>query len=129
MIETAKETFMKILSIVEYKGDREDFYKRFMNNCYSKALLELSRVAPEGKRDEILRMLNIIDSSEDMLLLLRETFGEGKFETVLAQIIRKEIEDYVKRLIPVLTEEQKVGLQSLSEDICCEFLDTVGIEE
>jgi hypothetical protein len=119
MAEPGAELFYKILSIVGFNGDREAFFKEFVRLCNKRALQKAMSEISEDARKKL--VASIESNDEDIDLVIEETIGKGNYAQKVLESTSEELQRYVKKVGPLLAENHKQELVSLSEELLSEL--------
>lgn len=112
MNQDPKDIIIKVLDIINYQKDKESYAKEFLGFCYQKAFLSYLETLPEEKQKELQQQLPEGSSPEKVKELLSGLVSTQEYEQSLEKAIKEVFDDYLKEIMPSLSEDQITNLQA-----------------
>lgn len=112
MHSTTREIIVKILTIIEHDGDKEEFSHKLIDMFHRQAILDVIENLPLENRETIKRQMenNITPEMEKTLILQHVT--PDKYLEALKKSSRTILSEYLKSIMPVLTPKQSTDLDA-----------------
>lgn len=107
------QTIDKILDIIGYSDDKEEFVEKFFNKCETAAVLKLVNELPEDKRKEVENKVK----SGNFDNLLDKYVDKENYRRTLTEAAELALTDYLTELAPLLSQSQKNQIQSLLQTV------------
>lgn len=120
MNQDPKTVLTRVLEIIDYPHDKEEFIKEFYLLCYEKALLTYISSLPSKEQKELKAKLPTV-SNEEKTLILDTLSGQDEFKEFMEGATREVFADYIKTIFPTLTEEQCKNLQDYLNSLAVEI--------
>jgi hypothetical protein len=105
-----REAFTKILEIMEYQDDKNEFINTFILACMKEAAgLQILAMPPEKKESFQTKLLSS-DTIEKITVLMSEYIPEHKFEVEFQKVLEKNFLTFLTTMRPSLDPEKQVEL-------------------
>lgn len=105
------DIILKILEIIDYKGDRQKFANQFIENCQKQALLDLISALPENKQIALRQQLLHSDASSNIQQVLKQYFPEEKYLEAISRATENAFSDFLQAIKDGLSGDQSSNLQ------------------
>lgn len=105
------DIILKILEIIDYKGDRQKFTNQFIENCQKQALLDLISALPENKQIALRQQLLHSDASSNIQQVLKQYFPEEKYLEAISRATENAFSDFLQAIKDGLSGDQSSNLQ------------------
>jgi hypothetical protein len=117
--------FLKILEVINYTEDKEDFIKEFEKNIKIQTVFDLVRSLPNEKQDELKkRLIEVDDNPEKIVEILKEYFSADKIQEEIKNITKNSFSEYIETILPTLSASQTDSLQKILEEVATPPLQT-----
>lgn len=107
-----KDVLLKILEIIEYTEDKDNFTDAFLKNIYLQSVSDLASNFTQDKELEVKSKLSQVDSPERLEEILRTHFTGEEINEALKTSSYNAIQEYIKTIDPTLSNEQKQSLRN-----------------
>lgn len=111
MEDNVEEILEKILTIIDYKDDKSAFIQEFMNLCVRGAFVEYLKILPQERNIELQQILQENDPL-DIKERLEPYMTTEEYKQFLQQSSQTLFQEYVDKILPIITEEQKNNLNA-----------------
>ena len=101
----------KILTIVDYSGDRDAFAAKFVDLCYRDALAEAIIELEDTKESEVVKKINETGGDvEKIKAIVMAEIPQDRIDEHLLWSLRRNLEGALKTIVSMLTDEKKKEL-------------------
>ncbi len=104
------EIILKILDIIEYSDDKNEFAENFMYVCNMKAIVEMLQLLPEKENEEIHNLLKETKDENLVIEKLKEYIHPDEFHEILSSTSALLFQEYIEHILPTLNTFQKENL-------------------
>ena len=104
------KTIEEILEIINYQQDRQKFAEEFADSCAQLALIEALEGKPEEFKTVVNDQLSQAKTPEDVAGVIKENFDQEEFTKILFKISFEQIENFVNKIGPSLSQETRNNL-------------------
>lgn len=112
MLQSSKDIFLQVLNIIGYSDNKEEFASKFFQLCEQQTIINLIKSLPQDKQTALQAELSKQTNPQLNNLLLKKYFSNEQVASSLEQATKQTFENYLQTIIPTLSGEQKVKLQS-----------------
>lgn len=112
-----KEIIIKILEIIDFEEDKEEYAKKFIQVCEEQAILELLKGMSDEKREELAGRVTEENTDKENSKILKEYFSEKDYSQALESASERVFRDYLDTIEPTLSPEQKEKLEKFLDSI------------
>jgi hypothetical protein len=105
------KVFLKILEVVNFKGNKEGFIEQFCINVYLQSLIDLTHSLSLKEREELVMDISASrNNAEDIAEIIKRCFGEEQRLKATKVAATNALIKYVSTILPVLSslQEQKI---------------------
>ena len=110
--EDPREILKHILTIIDYQEDKEKFINNFLDTCYHKALVALSKTLPEQERNTLIQRLSVETNEEKVKKIIEPYVAMPEYAMFVSKISQETLLEVLQPFQKVLTEEQKKMLNN-----------------
>lgn len=109
---TTRDIIVKILTIIEYDGNKEEFTHKFIDMFHRQAVLDVIENIPLENQEILKKQLkdNVTPEMEKTLILQHIT--PDKYLEALKKSAQNILSEYLKSLMPVLSPKQSAELET-----------------
>ena len=109
---TTRDIIIKILTIIEYDGNKEEFAHKLIDMFHRQAVLDVIESIPKENQELLKKQLsgNITPEMEKTLILQHVT--PDKYLEALKKSAQNILSEYLKSITPVLSPKQSAELQT-----------------
>lgn len=107
MAKDPKQYISNLLDAIDYKGNKNEFTDKFLKVCYKQAVVYILQSLESHKRQELEEKIKDIEDSDKVREILLEYVSEKMLISKLEEASQKTTTNYLKKVIPLLTEEQR----------------------
>lgn len=101
---------LRILEIIDYQGDKNQFAWEFIDLCARKAMLNCITAVPKDDRDKIDTALKEVKTIEDTITVLTQHIPKTSYEKHLEEVSKLMFRDYINTVFPTLNPSQQKAL-------------------
>jgi hypothetical protein len=109
MEQEVRQVLERVLTIIDYKDDKESFINEFITLTMQKALIEYSHLLSVGRRHEFQHILHKRNSHR-LKEALEPYIATEEFIHLFQERAQKLFQAYMEAILHQLTEEQKKHL-------------------
>ncbi len=110
MNQDPKAILLKILEIIDYQDDKNQFALEFIDLCCRKAILSAVGSLPPDKKQLIDEGLKDNKDLDKCIEVLQTTVGRDLYQQHLEEESKNMFVDYIQTIIPTLTPEKQGAL-------------------
>jgi Na+-translocating ferredoxin:NAD+ oxidoreductase RnfG subunit len=110
-----KETLEKILTIVNYEGDKDAFITSYLALCQQNTLIALLEDLSEEERTSLEQKLDAKTTPEEKQEVLKSQFSEEQLTEASYNETKKSFGEIMQKLLPTLDDNQKNQLKQYFE--------------
>ena len=110
-IPNPKDILLRVLTIINYQDDKNQFANDFLDLCLKKALVDMMESLPEGKKEEVKAKFSAQITPEEASQVMQTYFTPQQYMQNLQNATQFLFQDYLKTIMPSLSELQKTELQ------------------
>ena len=111
------DTLEKILSIIGFSQDKNEFIKEFLNNVYKQTIGDLLHTISLRKQEEYINKMQIIDDPNLLISHTNNFFDKETFQTKLVHNYQVGLDKLIKSVETTLSTNQKQQLVDLKQSI------------
>lgn len=111
--KSLQEHFKDILAIIGFSDEREEISQRFFATAALKALTDFYNNLSEEQKKQIDKEIKIVQSSDDLIKMLKKHFSEEEIGASFADAAKKHISQIMKSVYPTMSENQRMKLDAL----------------
>ena len=112
-----KEILLKILEIIEYSDNREEFADQFVNKIYLQSLSNLAKTLNPQEQDKLKENIKSSTDSDDLEKSLKNYFSEEQMQKAISGATSDAMSKYIETINPTLINDQREKLLELSESL------------
>lgn len=109
MESNVEEILEKILTIIDYKEDKNAFIEEFMNLCIRGAFVEYLKILSYDRKTELQQILQENDPL-DLKEKLEPYMITEEYKSLVQESSEKLFQEYLDKITPIISEEQKNNL-------------------
>ena len=128
-LPSSKEILLHVLSLIDYKDDKEKFAKEFLTTQLQQAFVSVIDHLSESQKKDLEVKLANNPSDAEIYQLLQGYLTPKVYTSVFLQSIQQFFAEYIKTIMPLLTNEKKQALQNYLASIAQEFQQAVVTRE
>ena len=106
-----KDILIRVLTIINYQEDKDKFANDFLDLCLKKALVDMMESLPEEKKTEVRARFSANITPEEAAKVMQIYFTPQQYMQNLQNATQYLFQDYLKNIMPSLSEAQKAELQ------------------
>ena len=107
-----KNIFLKVLDLIGYNDDKEQFISQFISLCQQKAAVDLIGSLPEEKKKLLGQQISQNTASEQVQKILSQYFTGQQYTKALEQATANNFKEYLEKITPTLSTDQQNSLHS-----------------
>jgi hypothetical protein len=111
------DIILQLLTIIEYKDDKEAFVADFTRLINNQALVDLVSALPDAERVKAEEKLSHVDSQESFVSAVHTYFNDTQIQTALDNAAANAITQWISSIAPTLNDDQKQKLVKLASDL------------
>jgi hypothetical protein len=112
-----KEILLKILDVIEYKDDKEDFTNQFAIIIYSQSLIDLVQSLLASDQEKIKQELSASDNSPEKIEeIIKRCFTEEQRKKALEIAAKNVMVNFIAAIQDTLSPLQGQNLLNLSQE-------------
>jgi len=105
-MQKTTDTILKVLNILDFKGDKQAIADKLLELCYHQALFGLINGLSIDKQEKIKKELGKAKSKEDFIKLAHNYFSEKQFLEAVEKATSSVFIKYMEEISPLLSEKQ-----------------------
>lgn len=106
-----KDTFLKILELIHYEGDKEDWVNKALATINLNSFNKLVSSLPEEKQKEMEQNLQGENAIQKIPQVLAEYFSSEQIQEQIEKSSIEFIEKYLEEVFPQLPEDQQKSVE------------------
>lgn len=110
-----RTTLLKILEIIDYRDNKDNFVDEFLKNLQLQSFLDLMQTLPKDKQQELQKQLQSVTQLEELNNKINLYFNEKQLKDSLENTARTGLANYIQAIDPSLSTVQKNNLAKLLE--------------
>jgi hypothetical protein len=110
-IPDPKEILLNVLTIIDYKDDKETFANQFLQLCMQRALVDIVEALPQDQQKTIQEEVTPDKKPEEVQQILQRYFSQEQYLQQLQLSTQALFQDYIQTITPTLSDDQKQKLQ------------------
>lgn len=107
----------KILDIINFSADKEEFINKFVDLTQQQTLLNLITLMPKVKQLQLQQALSTKKSLDDVAKEFQKIFSPKKYQEELTRTTNKLLNEYLISLMSSLTINQRKELKNYLQSI------------
>ncbi len=111
-VDDTREALLKILEILKYPNDIEDFSNQLLELISVRTLDDLLKFLPQDMKDQLTQEIKTNVTTE-LINKLRETFPERDLQDKFIENFRKSIDEVLELVLKNATDEQKLQIEAI----------------
>jgi hypothetical protein len=113
MNQDPRAIILKILDIIEYPENKEEFVNQFIIVCKKQAVTDLiSNLSPE-KQEQLKNSLSTQNKDEEIALIFKDFFSDSDYEHALEKATENTLRKLLESILPDLSSDQRKILKEL----------------
>ena len=112
-----KEFLLKILEIIRYSDNREEFADNFLSQIHLQSLSSLARTLNPQNQDKLKEEVKNSSNSEELSKNLKNYFSEEQIQKAISEATADAMSRYIETINSTLSENQKEKLLILSVNL------------
>lgn len=109
-----RQYLLRILEIIEYRGDKEKYVANFIKNINEKTIVNLIETLPQEKREKIQTVINTQNNND---LILKQFFSEEEITKAYEETLAQTLTDYVYSISSSLSDAQQKEILDFARSI------------
>lgn len=106
-----KTLLIKILTVIGYEEDKDQFADRFLQNIRLQSLVDLLSTLPADRQEEVKAgLVSAADNPEALAKTVTAYFPETQLREALEEAAKESITAYLQRISPTLSPVQREAL-------------------
>ena len=110
--KNTKDILLKVLGMIGYQGNKEEFINQFLKNCTQQALLDLCSQLSKDKEQQLTSLQQENLDSNNIIEKIEDIVGIQEFKSSLQKTTEIAFTEYFNEINPTLSNTQKDQLQS-----------------
>ncbi|OGK22037.1 hypothetical protein A3C23_03055 [Candidatus Roizmanbacteria bacterium RIFCSPHIGHO2_02_FULL_37_13b] len=98
---------IQILNIIGYADDKQKFAQEFLTMCMAQTSAKVLANLPIEKQKEIQEKIKKAKDQNKITSVLREYQNIDEYQRTLIDITKENFTEYIEKIMPTLTSEQK----------------------
>lgn len=111
-MQKLEEILSKILDIIKYQRDKNEFITKFTTAAKQEALIALIDQLPPDRKDGLKTKVESEEDPEKLKAIIDEFFPNGEFKETFKKTTENVLTDYVKVITPTLPSDKQEALKS-----------------
>lgn len=108
-----RDLILELLTLVDYKDDKESFTDEFLENLKREAMLNSINRLPQEEADELKKQIQTSANEDEKLKLLRNKISKDIFQEEFNNLTVQKTKEFFEEPIKNLPEDKKTDLQKI----------------
>jgi len=110
--KSSREILLEILTIIDYKDNKDAFISKFLKLCMKKSLLDILLVASDNDKQKIIELSETNLTPEQLEGKLKDIVGKDILNSNLEKSTKEIFSQYLETLYPTLSTSQNQSLRT-----------------
>lgn len=115
--KSSKKILIEVLTIIDYKDNKEIFISKFLKLCIQKALMDILLIASDNNKKEIIKLSEMNLNPEELERKLKDTVGENLLNSSLEKATEEVFTQYLESIYSTLSNSQNESLHTYLNSI------------
>lgn len=108
---TLKQEILDILTHAGYQGNKEAFIEKFFLYAMKKAFVDFATKLPLAVQSDLQNKITAAQDTKSITEILQPYMESRRFQRVFMRAFSVLEEEYIKSLLPTLSQEQRANLK------------------
>jgi hypothetical protein len=108
-----RETILKILEIIDYPDNKDEFVNQFIVTCKKQAVIDLISKLESDRQDQLKEQLTQATTEVEIAEIFNSFFSDDDYQAALTTASESTLGKLLEAILPDLNNEQKTKLKEL----------------